>query len=204
MQPINQQTIEDFLSALAAKTPSPGGGATASVAGALAAAQAEMVVAYSIGKPSLEEHRDKLDTARQVLVRSRDLFVRLAEEDAAAYALVAELNKLPDDTPRKQEELPVAMIAAVQTPLSVLAAAADLLRLLDTLVPITNKHLVSDLAVSSHIACAAAESAACNVRVNLPSLDGEPRTRFAAECDRILGSCASVRDQVVHKCGSGG
>ena len=54
MPSINSQSIDAFLETLASKTPAPGGGATACLAGALACAQAQMVVEYSLGKPGRE------------------------------------------------------------------------------------------------------------------------------------------------------
>src|SRR5262245_5876212 len=90
MQPLASYTIADFLEALAARTPTPGGGAVASAVGATAAALARMVVAYSLGKKSLAAHQPALEIAARELDVARALLLRLADEDAAAYALLSE------------------------------------------------------------------------------------------------------------------
>ena len=46
-------SIDAFLSATAAKQPTPGGGSVAALAGALSSAIGEMVLSYSIGKKDL-------------------------------------------------------------------------------------------------------------------------------------------------------
>ena len=54
--PLLGSTIGSALEAIAAKQPTPGGGAVASLTAALAAATARMVLHYSLGKPLLAEH----------------------------------------------------------------------------------------------------------------------------------------------------
>ena len=56
-------SLNDFLTALAAKQPAPGGGSVAALAGALAAAMGEMVLNYSIGKKDLAAHEPTLRAA---------------------------------------------------------------------------------------------------------------------------------------------
>ena len=46
-----------FLTDLAARSPTPGGGSLAALLGALAASQAQMVIAYTLGK---KKHNDEL------------------------------------------------------------------------------------------------------------------------------------------------
>lgn len=194
MQPIESMSVRELLDELGAKTPAPGGGATASMSGGLAAALGSMVIAYSIGKKSLAQHAEALETASRRLVVARNLFLRLAQEDASAYDLYSELSKLPPDDPRRIRELPGAIQRCVQAPRSVLAAAVDVARLLETLAPITNVHLHSDLGVAGVMCEAAARSAAWNIRVNLPLLgDVAQREAIQAETDHAV---ADVRGRV--------
>ena len=73
---IARQTVEEFCDALAAKTPSPGGGATAAIVGAVGASQLLMVAEYS---------KIPLD-ARGALRAAIAALLQLADEDAEAYA----------------------------------------------------------------------------------------------------------------------
>jgi formiminotetrahydrofolate cyclodeaminase len=163
------QPLSTFLSNIASKTPTPGGGAVASAVGALGAALAQMVVSYSAGKKALVQHEPRLQESAKILERARGLLLELADEDAAAYGTVNELSKLPESDPRRVA-LPAANAASVQVPLAVMAACVDLLRLFETLAPITNKQLRSDLAIAAVLADAAARSSRWNVAVNVAFL----------------------------------
>lgn len=187
---IGEQTLASFLEALAAKTPAPGGGASACVAGAIAAAQAEMVVAYSVGKKDLAAHRPRLESAHGSLSRARALLVRLADEDAAAYSLVNDLQRLPADDARRTAELPEALAASIQIPLAAMAACVDVLRLMESLAPITNRHLHSDLQIAAILAEASVRSSQRNVLVNAPSVEEAARVRAVRDAATLAASAA--------------
>ncbi len=178
MSTLASTTLSTFLADVARKTPAPGGGAVASTAGALAAALAHMVVSYSLGKKNLVEHQPRLEEAAAILERARSLLLELAEEDAAAYGLVNELQKLPEGDPRR-DQLPAANAASVQIPLAVMAASVDLLRLFETLTTRTNRHLRSDLAIAAILAEAAAQASRWNVEVNVAFLSDEAEQQRA-------------------------
>lgn len=192
-------SLAAYLDLVAAKTPAPGGGAVASAAGAFAAAIAQMVVAYSVGKKSLAEHEDALRSALSRLDRARALLLALAEEDALAYRLVSDLMRLEPDDPERADRWNAAVAAAIRVPQSVLATAGDLLRLFESLTEITNPRLASDLGVAAVMGEATARAAAWNVGVNLSLLDDaeererlESETRVAVEGVRIRA--ASVEE----------
>ncbi len=195
------QSFGGLLESVAAKTPAPGGGAVASAVGALGAALGSMVVAYSVGKKSLAEHRGALEDAAGRLDNARTILLALAGEDAAAFALLTQLRALPGSDPRRIEQEPIARAAVVQAPRSVLAASIDLLRLLESLAPITNRHLRSDLAIAAVLGEATARSAAWNVAVNLPLVDdaGE-RGALESETARMVADARARAARVEAAC----
>jgi formiminotetrahydrofolate cyclodeaminase len=190
----------DLLSQIAAKTPAPGGGAVACATGALAASLAHMVVSYSLGKKSLAAHQDSLQHASAALKRANQLLLELADEDAHAYALVNELMRLPETDPRRQQEWGAAIDASIQIPMAAIATCADLLRLAETLAPITNTMLHSDLAIAAVLAESAARASRWNVLVNVAALPADRRTPILAEADRILESAAARARAVERAC----
>ncbi len=201
MQDIKTFPFGQFLDAIAAKTPAPGGGAVASAVGALAAALASMVVAYSLAKKNLAAHQPALERAAKSLERARGLLLELAQEDAAAYAQVNELQRLPDSDERRRREFPVAAAAAVQAPRATLGACCDLLRLCESLGASTNRMLRSDLAIAAVLAEAGARAAWWNVSVNLTLLpDGPERQRIEDECRGLLEQAAVRRAAVESAC----
>lgn len=166
MSVIADMRVGEMLAALAAKTPAPGGGAAAPVAGALAAAMAGMVVSYSIGKKDLVESQAMLAAAEQRLTRARGLLLELADEDARAYAIVNELQRLPETDARRVKEMPEAAAACTAAPMFVLIACVEISEIIAGLAGKSNKHLRSDLEIAAIVSEAAVRSAACNVRVN--------------------------------------
>lgn len=201
MQPLATLNFGAFLDEIGAKTPAPGGGAVASAAGALGAALARMVVAYSIGKKNLAEHQGTLERASKMLSKAGEILLVLADEDAAAYALVNELSKLPEDDARRMAEYAGAVEAAVNVPRAVVGTCCDVLRLLEQLAPITNKHLRSDLAIAAILAEAAAKSGWWNVAVNLTLIEDELARQVREEMTGMLEEAGARRGRIERACG---
>lgn len=88
---VPDRTIGEFLAALGARTPSPGGGATAALAGALGAAQLLMAAEYAAwdGTPDPK-------ASLGAIVKS---LPELAERDAEAYGRFAAARKARTDNP---------------------------------------------------------------------------------------------------------
>lgn len=182
---IASQPVGAFLEALAAKQPVPGGGAVAGVVAAVAAGLGEMVLQYSLGKKSLADHQPLLEALRPRLESIRLLALRLADEDAVAYARLNALWSLPAEDPRRQREWPEAVLGAAEVPLRILDAAEQLLSIAAEMNGTTTASLRSDLAIAALLAEAAMRSAAWSVRVNLPFLDDPER---AASFERVLAA----------------
>jgi formiminotetrahydrofolate cyclodeaminase len=186
--------LSTFLSDLASKSATPGGGSTAALVGAAAAAQARMVVAYTIGKKDFEQHKIRLDQAMDELRRAQDGFAQLMSEDMAAYERFADARKSPETAERQR-----AVATAAAVPLEVVALAAAVAGLLDEIKDIVNPYLYSDLQVSAVLAFACARAAAFNVEVNLKSLtDAEAVDRIRAELSQLLDKAHAHRKAVVH------
>lgn len=202
MKPLREMSVGTFLEEVGSKTPAPGGGAVASITGALAAALGRMVVAYSVGKKSLADHQPALERAGQLLARTSDMLLELAREDALAYEHMNALMKLPENDERRVREWTSAVEAAVTAPRAVAGACADLLRLLESLAPITNRHLRSDLAIAAVLADAGARSGWWNVRVNLELIPEEAR-RLAIrnEMRQLLSEADARRARIEGECG---
>lgn len=198
---LSRRPLGDLLADLAAKSPTPGGGAAASAVAALAAALGSMVLAYSVGRKALAEHDAGNRAAAGRLGAARERLLDLAEEDARAYALLAELNRLTPDDPRRRAERPAAVQAAIDAPMQVLEEAARLLADFEALAGTTNRYLRSDLAIAGVLAEAAVASAAWNVRINLPELADDPRrARIEASVASVVASAASARDRIGAAC----
>jgi formiminotetrahydrofolate cyclodeaminase len=163
--------IADFLSATAAKQPTPGGGSVAALAGALAAAIGEMVVAYSVGKKDLSGHQPQLVSIAATLAGRRDSLLTLMVDDQNAYAALTAAKKLAPDHPGRADRVRAAVQDCIDCPATIGMRALQVLTDCDHLVPLVNRYLLSDLAVSAELAMATVRAAGYNVRANLSSVD---------------------------------
>lgn len=194
MKSMAEQSISEFLAALAAPLPAPGGGAAAAIGGAIAAALVEMVAGLSLKKSANSADAAlQQRTAAQMATLRGELFT-LANDDAEAYNAFIHAMRLPKVEKHEQEERGRAMSAAAEhaagVPLKTLraiTAVAEAARLL------TGRSLVSaasDLDVALRFARAAGSSAAENVEANLPFID-DPETR-ATLANQTAASVAAL------------
>jgi methenyltetrahydrofolate cyclohydrolase len=201
MTAIEHMTLDELLERIGSKSPTPGGGAVASIVTALAASLARMVVAYSHGKKKLAAHEPLHAEALNRLSELTEQAVRLAEADAKAYAALNELWKLDESDARRQREWAGAVEAAIDAPMQVLATCVAVIELLEKLAGKTNPMLNSDLAMAAILAEAGARSAAWNVRINLPLLSDAARSReFSEQVDAAIVRVRSVCRTIEQAC----
>ena len=132
-----------------------------------------------------------------LLTRARGLMIRLMEEDQAAYEALTAARKLPEGSPQREAQLGPALLASINTPQSIAAAAVAVLGLCDRLVDVSNRHLLSDLAVSADLAMASVRCAIYNVRVNLADVaDPEERRAIETNIGQILAHAAVLIQRV--------
>ncbi|MBL8765335.1 MAG: cyclodeaminase/cyclohydrolase family protein [Phycisphaerae bacterium] len=194
-------SLDELLAAVAARTPTPGGGAVAAAVGALASALGQMALAYSAGAKTPPDVRAALDDAMGRFARARTLLMELAAEDAHAFERLQESQRLPKDSPDRPERLAAAAELALGPPRATLAACSDLLRLMESIAPSCSRFLRSDLAIAAVLADAAARASRWNIRVNLPLLrDDHARETAGAGADAIVDACDARRRRVEETC----
>jgi formiminotetrahydrofolate cyclodeaminase len=192
-------TIETYLRALAARVPAPGGGASAGLHAAQAAALLGMVARYTEG-PKYAQHADTVTSVRDVADGLRELALTLAEEDAIAFGAVGEAYGLPRSTPEEKAArsaaIATALVAAGQVPARLVAVADQVVGLAERLRPIGNRNVISDIAAAADAARAAATTARVNVEINLAGI-ADPDARAGlieavADVDEIIARADKV------------
>jgi formiminotetrahydrofolate cyclodeaminase len=201
-------TIETFLAQLAARVPAPGGGATAALHAAQAAALVAMVARYS-DSARYADRAEEIATITATADRLRENALGLAEEDAAAFTAVTEAYRLPkgtgDEAAARSAGIATALVAAANVPAMVIAVAEQVLGLAEQLLPIGNRNVISDVAAAAEAARAAATTARVNVEINLggikdPAAWGELAAVLDVVDDLVLRAekvTAAVRDGLV-------
>lgn len=170
MTSLSGLTVGGFLDELAARVPAPGGGATAALHAAQAAALVEMVGRYTTG-PKYAEHADLVAGIVRSAGVERTRALRLADDDAEAFTAVTEAYRLPRDTAAAEEHrsaaIARALAAAAAPPAEVIRLAESVLSLAEALLPVANPNVITDVAAATEAARAAATTARLNVEINL-------------------------------------
>ncbi|MCX8025017.1 MAG: glutamate formimidoyltransferase [Thermanaerothrix sp.] len=164
-----------FLEALAAPTPTPGGGSAAAFTGAMAAALVAMVARLTLSKKKYEHVKPQMWQILEEAETLRRTLLEAVEEDAHAFEAVMTALKLPKETPEqetiRQEALQKANLHAAEIPLKVAQTTLSVMDLAHQAVALGNLNAITDAASATTLAHSAITCAGYNVRINLSGLD---------------------------------
>ena len=196
-------TLIDFARELSSDSPAPGGGSVAALCGSLSAALSAMVAALTWSKKGLEAERPKMRDVGRRAQTLKDWFMEAVDADTEAFSAVIAARRLPRKTEEERaardEAIELANQEATRVPLTVLERTLEALDLALVAAERGNPNSVSDAAVAGACALAAAEGAALNVRINLPSIATEDvraeiATRQQGLLDEARQRAARVRE----------
>src|SRR5271167_668107 len=164
-----------FLDAVAAPSPTPGGGSVSAFAGASAAALGQMVAGLSRKKKSQAMFVDQLSAELDVLRKTGDALTSAIDRDATAYDEVLKAYKLPQTSPAeiklRKQEVERATRGATEVPLEVAQRTVALFEQLGQLHAIAAASMRSDLQVAQLMAEAGARGAMANAEINLDGIN---------------------------------
>ncbi|MDH5740993.1 MAG: cyclodeaminase/cyclohydrolase family protein, partial [Nitrospira sp.] len=181
-----EQTLSDFLAAVAEANPTPAGGSVAALVGALAASLGVMGARLS----------QQSDSAVRLLKLSQQLH-RLVQEDSEAYSRLSDAYRIPRDRPDRPSAVSMALQRATEVPLEIAEAACEVGRYLHALREKVKPAVRSDLTVGLTMAIAAAQAGLSTANTNLDSpinhqLRETLQTKMAkatANLDELRGLC---------------
>jgi formiminotetrahydrofolate cyclodeaminase len=176
---IRSNSIATFLDDLSSKSSTPGGGAVAAITGAQAAALISMVCQFSGENPALDLIAGQAEKARVT-------FLKLADEDSAAFKLVMSAFKQPKDAINRKEKIQSALIQAAEAPRSMLRLASTLVESTSELLEKGNKNLITDTGIAAILIEATVDSAELNIMINLKSINDE---NYKQEVMSEIGMC---------------
>lgn len=165
-----QQSFEQLVASLAAKTPTPGGGAAAALTGSMGTALFLMVVRFSRGKKANAAREGDLAKVETLLEGHLQRMLPLAERDCRSFDLVSAAYGMAKDTEEqtklREKAIQEAMFGATVVPEEALCMVRDVFVAMEGVVDCIGKAIVSDLASGAALLLAAAEGAFLNVRIN--------------------------------------
>jgi len=190
-------TLRAFSDDLASDRPVPGGGSASAYAGALGAALAAMVARIATKKSTDQRLGDYIGEMDNL----RGDFLRLVDDDSAAYARVAEAMKLPratdDEKKARTERLQAALLAASRVPLELAKTSRRLLEACERGMSTAPDAAVSDVGVGALMADAALRGAAMNVMINLSSVKDRAQVKVLSEdLDRAIDGADALRTRI--------
>ena len=177
--------VEPFIEQLAAPTATPGGGSASAAAGAMAAALGSMVAGMSRGKKAYLQYEQQLSQAIARLAQLREELKAGIDADAESYNQVMAAYKYAKTSSGNEMLIDSALRTATQVPLETAQKAREVIDIIESLKPITNPNMASDLTVASALAQAAITGGLANVEINLGSLKD---AGFAAEVRSKMGT----------------
>jgi len=197
MKDLAELTLDGFLDRVAERTPTPGGGSVAALAGALSCAMARMVTAYSVGKKTDEARRVRVDSMACRLKLADDLLRALVTRDGLAYSEMTAARESLEKGAMDRAGFDQAVLNAIAVPMELATAAAAALKAMDELKDDASRYLLSDLGVAAVLADAAGEAAAYTIRVNAGELaDARLRSRILTDLEQTLQHGTAHRNSV--------
>lgn len=186
--------LDEFLNDLAARTSAPGAGTVAALTGSVAAAQAQMVVSFSLDRPQAADRAPRLQQLNEELNNARETFLQLMGEDIEAYEHFAATRRAG-----KEGETQRALARAIAVPMEIIVMAGAVVARLDEIKASVNPRLLAELKVAAILCYSAARSACTIARINLESLTNQKeRERLDVQLDQLVGRAGRHRNAIVY------
>ena len=185
---IGSETIAAYLERLAAREPTPGGGAAGALHAAQGAALISMVARYTTGSKYAEHEQE----SARILARAGEIVpaaLRVADDDEEAFGAVIAAYRLPSDSEEhravRSGAIQRAVLEAARPPRALIGLAAEIVELADQLADFGNRNVLSDVSAAAEAARAAAATALVTLDINIAAID-DPGTRDELRRDVLL------------------
>jgi formiminotetrahydrofolate cyclodeaminase len=202
MAVLKDLSLVDYLAKTASGDPVPGGGSSAALNAALAAALIEMVAQLTIGRKNFESVDAELRAVAEKASTLRHKLTADIDHDSDSYAQVLKAFKMPKRTEVEKtgrtRAVQDAFKQAALVPLGVARAAVSLMDLGRTVISKGNPNAASDGAAGVLAARMAARAAVYNVRINLGSIKDEAfTTELRREADRLEAEAKAKEREIL-------
>ena len=172
-----EETLQRYLDDLASAQPTPGGGSTAALSGAMGAALASMVCRITMGKEAYADVQQEIEELLRRTEYLRSRFQQLMQEDIEAYGRLAACYKFPRETSEERkyrtDMIQKQLVEAALVPLEVAECAAELILCCQRIAEIGSNTVLSDVATGAILASCSGKGASFMVRINVQSLKND-------------------------------
>ncbi len=157
-----ERRLGDLVRELAARSPTPGGGAAAAATAALGCAAGAMAARYTTG-PKWIDRAAAATALAESLDAAGSRMLALADEDEAAFAAAQAARKAGDIQAQTAAEQ-----RAMAVPMTVLELCANHASALAAFIPHCNPNLLSDVRVGIHLLAGGGRAAWATVLAGSP------------------------------------
>jgi glutamate formiminotransferase/formiminotetrahydrofolate cyclodeaminase len=180
----------------------PGGGSVAAAMGSFGAGLVCMVAGLSLSGRKFAGIKDEMVEHRHACEYDRGLLMDLVEKDSAAFDVVMETFRMPDETnaekKAKVEATEKATIHAAEMPLTTMRQSYNALEHARFVAEKGNINTITDAGVASHALMAAIEGAALNVRINLVNIKTKSFVdQTAKEVEKTLTDGRKLKEEIL-------
>lgn len=192
--------MTDFIEELSSSNPTPGGGGTSSLVGALAASLGLMVTHLTIGKKKYAMYEEEVIKIKEELSILQNKLISLIDEDAKAFLPLSKAYKLPKDTEEEKEKkekvMENALYKASLVPISIMETIFQTMQSLEILSKKGSMLAISDVGVGILFAQAAIESASLNVFINTNMMKNkEIASQLNKKAENIIQESVKIKNR---------
>lgn len=163
-----------LVEALAADTPTPGGGSAGAVSAAMGCALLMMAAGVSArSKKVAEEHKPSLLKAVEEFKADKAILQACISEDSRAYDLFTEAATLPKGSPERAVSMQSALRYAAEVPLKTAQTAYRCMQVLHEIEPKLSPNVASDFKSAGFLLDAGIKCAVENVHINMAMIKDE-------------------------------
>lgn len=174
-------SCEDFTKKLAAKTPVPGGGGAAALAGALAVSLCSMTAGFTKGKKKYARYEADIERILIETDNIRRQLLKLIDEDAESFKPLSQAYAMPKDDPDRAKVIEEASLKACEAPLAMMAEICHAISLTAEAAEKGSTLMISDTACAVYLGAAALQAASLNVFINTRELGSSSQAREIEE-----------------------
>lgn len=201
MEAMTKQSCEEFLTALASKAPTPGGGGASALVGAIGMALGNMVGSLTVGKRKYAAVEEQTQALNAEALEVRKALERLVTADAEAFAPLSDAYRLsaatPEERARKAQAMEVALDGACAVPLEIMRACCRALNLVELYAAMGSVMAISDAGVAAVCCKAALQGASLNVFINTKSMQDKDKAEgLNAEAYQLLEAGCCKADMI--------
>lgn len=171
--------VKDFINDVAAKTASPGAGATAAVTASMAVATLLMTIKFSDNNTLTAKNAKMFALTIEELETVKDDFQNLVKKEEENFINLMNVFKMPKETLKerrvREAKVQEGLIKASEVPIQLIHEIRRVQLIVEKIYPLIKPNIVADIGVGLELLQAVAHSCSYNVYSNIRFLKNKPK-----------------------------